>query len=32
MKKIEAESDRIKQRKRRDIKRDTGDYGGDGVY
>ena len=32
MKKIEAESDRIKQRKRRESKRDTGDYGGDGVY
>lgn len=32
MKKIEDESDRIKRRKRRDFKRDTGDYGGDGVY
>jgi hypothetical protein len=32
MKKIEAETERIKHRKRRDDKRDTGDYGGDGVY
>jgi hypothetical protein len=32
MKKIEAQSDRIRQRKRRDTKKTTGDYDGDGVY